>query len=64
MKRIKKCKSCGEVTLLLEHCGEKSISVHPPKYNPNDRYAKYRREEMGISSGLETKSPIKGKKEL
>jgi len=51
MKRIKKCVSCGEYTLLLEHCGGKSISVHPPKYNPNDRYAKYRRDEMGISSG-------------
>jgi len=51
MKHIRRCVSCGEYTLLLEHCGEKSISVHPPKYNPNDRYAKYRRDEMGISSG-------------
>ena len=51
MKRVKKCVTCGEYTLLAEHCEGKTVSVHPPRYNPNDRYAKYRRNEKGISSG-------------
>ena len=48
MKRVRKCASCGEYTLLEEHCGAKTLSAHPPKYNPNDRYAKYRRTEKGM----------------
>ena len=51
MKKIRKCPSCGEYTLGEEHCGTRTISAHPPKYNPNDRYAKYRRKEKGISNG-------------
>lgn len=62
MKRMRKCAECGEYTLLDEHCGEKTSSAHPPKYNPNDRYAKYRRDEKGISSALERNSPIKKEK--
>ena len=51
MKKIMRCASCGEFTLLPEHCGTKTVSAHPPKYNPNDRYAKYRRKEKGILDG-------------
>ncbi|MBD3389588.1 ribosome biogenesis protein [Candidatus Micrarchaeota archaeon] len=51
MKKIRKCESCGEYTLEEEHCGIKTLSAHPPKYNPNDKYAKYRRKEKGISNG-------------
>ena len=48
MKKLRKCLRCGEYTLLEIHCEEKTVSAHPPKYNPNDRYAKYRRNEMGL----------------
>ncbi len=51
MKRMRKCPSCIEYTLLEEHCGGKTDFAHPPKYNPNDRYAKYRRKEKGIADG-------------
>lgn len=48
MKRMRKCSLCGEYTLLGEHCGSQTLSPHPPKYNPNDRYALYRRKEKGM----------------
>ena len=48
MKRIRKCIFCGEYTLHAIHCGKKTVLAHPPKYNPNDKYAKYRRAEKGL----------------
>lgn len=51
MKRMRKCPVCTEYTLLIGHCGEKTSPAHPPKYNPNDRYAAYRRKEKGIQDG-------------
>jgi len=43
---LRKCKSCGEYTLNQASCpkcgGEVYIPV-PPKFSPDDRYAKYRR---------------------
>ncbi len=51
MKKMRKCVSCSEYTLKEEHCGAASISAHPPKFNPNDPYAKYRRKEKGILHG-------------
>jgi H/ACA ribonucleoprotein complex subunit 3 len=38
---------CGKYTLkqeLCPYCGGKVISPHPPKFSPEDRYAKYRRK--------------------
>ncbi|MEM4272306.1 MAG: RNA-protein complex protein Nop10 [Candidatus Bilamarchaeaceae archaeon] len=51
MKKMRKCASCGEYTLMEEHCGVPSVSAHPPKFNPNDPYAEYRRREKGIDDG-------------
>lgn len=51
MKKMRKCASCKEYTLLGEHCGIPSISAHPAKFNPKDPYAKYRRKEKGILHG-------------
>ena len=48
MKKARKCPKCGEYTLSGEHCGLKTLGAHPPKYNPNDRYAEYRRREKGM----------------
>jgi rRNA maturation protein Nop10 len=51
MKRMRKCPSCMEYSLSEMHCGGRSMPAHPPKYNPNDRYAGYRRKEKGMSDG-------------
>jgi rRNA maturation protein Nop10 len=49
MKKIRKCESCGIYTL-EEKCHERQTkSAHPPKWNPNDKYATIRRKEKGIS---------------
>jgi len=45
--RIKKCKRCGRYTLREDkcpYCGGKLISPHPPRYSPEDKYGKYRRD--------------------
>jgi len=46
MKRILKCKKCNTYTLkdTCEKCNNKTITVAPPKYSPDDKYGKYRRE--------------------
>ena len=39
-----KCVECGRYTLKEKcpNCGGKTITVHPAKYSPDDRYARYR----------------------
>ncbi|MBS3121488.1 ribosome biogenesis protein [Candidatus Woesearchaeota archaeon] len=44
MQHILKCQKCNKYTLKKECCGEKTIETKPPKYSPEDKYAKYRRE--------------------
>ncbi|MBI5223338.1 ribosome biogenesis protein [Candidatus Micrarchaeota archaeon] len=44
MKKIRFCKICKKYTLLEIHCDQMSVSAHPPKYNPNDRFAEIRRK--------------------
>ncbi len=45
MKHILKCTNCNKYTMkLICTCGNKTIDVKPPKYSPEDKYAKYRRE--------------------
>jgi len=49
MKRLRKCALCGAYTMLDMHCGRTSESAHPPRYSPEDRYARYRRmERFGV----------------
>lgn len=43
MKKLMRCLECGIYTMLNEHCGRPAVSAHPPIFNPNDRYGKYRR---------------------
>ncbi|MBU0527146.1 MAG: nucleolar RNA-binding Nop10p family protein [Candidatus Micrarchaeota archaeon] len=43
MKKMRICTVCESYTLSLSHCQEKTSSAHPLRYNPNDKYAKYRR---------------------
>lgn len=42
---IFKCVECDSYTLSEKcKCGGKALSPNPPKYNPEDKYGKYRRE--------------------
>jgi len=45
MRRIRKCGACGQYTLKEEcACGEKTFLPKPPKYSPEDKFARFRRE--------------------
>jgi len=44
---LRKCEKCEKYTLNQEkcpHCGGKVRIPHPPKFSPDDKYAKYRLE--------------------
>ncbi len=44
-RHILKCTVCGSYTMNEKcRCGGKAVQVIPPKYSPEDKYAKYRRE--------------------
>lgn len=45
---IKFCKSCKAYSLGEEcpKCGKKTQCAHPPKYSFEDKFAKYRRQEL------------------
>ncbi len=50
---MRRCPSCKLYTLKEECpvCGTKTVSAHPPRYSPEDKYALYRRKakiEWGI----------------
>ncbi len=58
MSRLRYCRSCRRYTLKqVCTCGAETVSPHPPKFSPEDRYGAYRRrlikemEEAGWSSG-------------
>ena len=44
MKKLKKCE-CGQYTLKEKcpTCGKDTVSPHPAKFSPQDKYGKYRR---------------------
>lgn len=44
---IRKCPKCFRYTLSLEckKCDENTISSHPGKFSPDDKYMRYRLEE-------------------
>ena len=39
-----KCAECGRYTMAEKcpSCGGKTITVHPARYSPDDKYARYR----------------------
>ncbi len=39
-----KCVDCRRYTISgkCPHCGGKTVTVHPARYSPDDRYARYR----------------------
>ena len=44
---MRRCSKCYNYTLKREcsKCGEDTVSVHPAKFSPDDRYMKYRLAE-------------------
>ncbi|MEW6748790.1 MAG: nucleolar RNA-binding Nop10p family protein [Candidatus Micrarchaeota archaeon] len=48
MKRMRRCEACGSYTLLGSHCSRPTVSAHPARFNPNDPFARQRRESKGI----------------
>jgi len=45
MRRIRKCTSCGRYTLEEAcRCGSRTEQPRPPKYSPEDRFARFRRQ--------------------
>ncbi len=42
--QLRKCVNCNRYTLKneCEHCQEKTVSAHPAKFSPDDKYLKYR----------------------
>ncbi len=48
---ILKCRQCGKYTLsqTCQVCGVEAITPHPPKFSPEDRYGKYRRELQALT---------------
>ncbi|MGV8171775.1 MAG: nucleolar RNA-binding Nop10p family protein [Candidatus Woesearchaeota archaeon] len=50
MRHILKCMKCGSYGLVEEcECGHKRVEPKPPKYSPEDKYGKYRREAKKIA---------------
>jgi H/ACA ribonucleoprotein complex subunit 3 len=41
---ILKCSACGKYTMeeKCPACGEPTVTVHPARYSPDDKYARYR----------------------
>ena len=52
-----KCAECGRYTLSEKcpNCGGKVVSVHPARYSPDDKYARYR-SPMAYESGAQDTS--------
>lgn len=44
--KIKKCMKCARYTLqeICPECGNRTVSAHPPKFSPEDKYGKWRRK--------------------
>ena len=44
-KEILICSKCHVYTLKETHCNEKTITIKPAKFSPEDKYGSYRRKE-------------------
>jgi H/ACA ribonucleoprotein complex subunit 3 len=47
---MRKCPSCKRYTLKesCPACGGRTVSPHPPRFSPEDKYADYRARSIGI----------------
>lgn len=41
---MRRCRACNTYTLETQcpRCGDETVTPHPPKFSPDDRYARYR----------------------
>lgn len=63
MNHLYKCQNCLEYTFSTKcKCGGIAVPPQPPKYSPEDKYAKYRRETK--RKELEEKGFLKPKQIL
>ena len=51
--RLRKCPKCGRYTLKEKCpvCGTETVSAHPPRFSPEDKWGEYRRRaklELGL----------------
>ncbi|HUO42596.1 MAG TPA: RNA-protein complex protein Nop10 [Methylomirabilota bacterium] len=52
---LRKCPSCISYTLKQQcpKCGMSTVTPHPPKFSPHDKYAKFRQTERVTTSNVE-----------
>ncbi|MCQ2086013.1 MAG: ribosome biogenesis protein [archaeon] len=50
---IRKCPKCGRYSteVACAGCKTRTVSAHPPRYSPDDRYGKYRRISIVMEYG-------------
>ena len=50
---IRKCPKCGRYTLedKCQSCDVDTVTSHPARYSPDDRYGKYRRIAIQLEYG-------------
>ncbi len=57
---IRKCPKCGKYTFkdICPVCGARTVSAHPPRFSPIDKYVRYRviLKEMNSNAGSSTKA--------
>lgn len=45
-KEILKCTICNSYTMQITHCNQKTVTIKPAKYSPEDKYGSYRRKYL------------------
>jgi H/ACA ribonucleoprotein complex subunit 3 len=55
--RIRRCPACGRYTLSdsCPKCGRATVCPVPPRFSPDDRYGRYRRETLKEEFGADGK---------
>ncbi|MBS7382318.1 MAG: RNA-protein complex protein Nop10 [Candidatus Methanomethylophilaceae archaeon] len=45
---LRRCPKCGRYSMKEKclDCSADTVTAHPPRYSPDDRYGKYRRESI------------------
>lgn len=51
MKKMRRCGVCRGYVLSESHCGSRTVSAHPARFNPNDPYGEYRRRARLAQEG-------------
>jgi len=54
-RHIFKCEKCGAYTMNeICSCGGKALTTRPPKYSPEDKFAKYRRRAKELEKEVKS----------